>query len=354
MIVDLPDTTTSKVSKMIMTLREQGGVTALGRVLTLVVVTTSGLEEEAIGAANDASREHPCRIIVLAGADARADAGVGAVEGADAVAHPGTAARSGTAGSQAAGHRLDAQIRVGGDAGASEVIVLRGYGRLAREDESLIAALLLPDAPIVAWWPHGVPENGRETSIGAIAHRRITDSANDPDPRAALERIHSTYRAGDTDLAWTRLTNWRIRLAAALDHIDPSTVLAAEVEGAPDSPSPLLMAAWLGAALDVPVAAIAGPVQTGLRSVRLILRSGEIRLKRPGHAAAELAHPGQPAQRITLPRRSLRDCLAEELRRLDPDPVFGEVLAAVGRVTVEHDGGKPAGAAEQRDSLVPA
>ena len=72
MIVDLPDTTTSKISKKIMALREQGGVIALGRVLTLVVVTKSGLEEEAIEAANEASREHPCRIIVLA--DAGADA----------------------------------------------------------------------------------------------------------------------------------------------------------------------------------------------------------------------------------------------------------------------------------------
>ncbi len=65
MIVDLPDTTTSKISKKITALREQGGVIALGRVLTLVVVTRSGLEEETIEAANEASREHPCRISVL-------------------------------------------------------------------------------------------------------------------------------------------------------------------------------------------------------------------------------------------------------------------------------------------------
>ena len=154
MIVDLPDTTTSKISKKLMSLREQGGVIALGRVLTLVVVTRSGLEEEAIEAANEASREHPCRIIVLADAGAEAP------------------------------NRLDAQIRVGGDAGASEVIVLRGYGELAHESESLVAALLLPDAPIVAWWPHGAPENACETSVGRIAHRRITDSANEPDPQA--------------------------------------------------------------------------------------------------------------------------------------------------------------------------
>ncbi|MEC5201006.1 glucose-6-phosphate dehydrogenase assembly protein OpcA [Arthrobacter sp. PL16] len=66
MIVELPDTTTSKVSKELMSMRERGGVVALGRVLTLVVITKSGYEEQAIDAANEASREHPCRIIVLA------------------------------------------------------------------------------------------------------------------------------------------------------------------------------------------------------------------------------------------------------------------------------------------------
>jgi len=29
---------------------------------------------------------------------------------------------------------------------------------------------------------------------------------------------------------------------------------------------------------------------------------------------------------ISLPRKSLRDCLAEELRRLDPDDLFGDVV----------------------------
>ncbi len=296
MIVDLPDTTTSKISKKIMALREQGGVIALGRVLTLVVVTRSGLEEEAIEAANEASREHPCRIIVLADAGASAPT------------------------------RLDAQIRVGGDAGASEVILLRGYGELAEESESLVAALLLPDAPIVAWWPHGAPRNACQTSIGSIAHRRITDSANETDPAAALENIRRTYKAGDTDLAWTRLTNWRIQLAAALDQVDDSPVTAVTVEGASDSPTTTLLAAWLTLALDVPVTIVADPAGTGIRRVRLTRPGGDIQLFRPGLTIAELTQPGQPEQRISLPRRSLKDCLAEELRRLDPDEVFGEVI----------------------------
>lgn len=316
MIVDLPDTTTSKVSKKIQSLREPGGVTALGRVLTLVVVTKSGLEKEAIEAANEASREHPCRIIILTNAGATAP------------------------------DRLDAQIRVGGDAGASEVIVLRGYGQLAQESESLIAALLLPDVPIVAWWPHGVPDSAGQTSIARIAHRRITDSANDPNPQAALEYVRSTYRAGDTDLAWTRLTNWRIQLAAVLDQGDGTPITAVTVEGASDSPSTILLAAWLGLALDAPVATVAHPAGTGIRGVHLSRATGDIRLIRPGVTVAELTQPGQPAQRVSLPRRTLQDCLAEELRRLDPDEVFGETVRSLGtsRMNQESSVTLPAGA----------
>lgn len=300
MIVDLPETTTSKITKRIVKMREQGGVTALGRVLTLVVVTTAGLEEEAIEAANDASREHPCRIIVLV------DAGAGAPT------------------------RLDAQIRVGGDAGASEVIVLYGYGELAGESESLIAALLLPDAPIVAWWPHGAPKNASETSIGRIAHRRITDSAYEAEPQAALKNICRTYKSGDTDLAWTRLTNWRIQLAAVLDQAGSTPITAVTVEGASDSPSTILLAAWLHRALGTAVTIVSNPAGTGVRGVQLSRPSGDIRLFRPGRTVAELTQPGQPAQRISLPRRTLADCLAEELRRLDPDEVFGETVRSLG------------------------
>ncbi|MCC2660438.1 MAG: OpcA protein, partial [Arthrobacter sp.] len=144
--------------------------------------------------------------------------------------------------------------------------------------------------------------------------------------QVALENIRNTYKAGDTDLAWTRLTNWRIQLAAVLDQVDPSPVTAVAVEGASDSPSTILLAAWLTLSLDAPVTIVADPAGTGIRRVRLSRASGDVQLFRPGLSVAELTQPGQPAQRISLPRRSLRDCLAEELRRLDPDEVFGEVI----------------------------
>ncbi|MEG2578903.1 MAG: OpcA protein, partial [Glutamicibacter sp.] len=41
---------------------------------------------------------------------------------------------------------------------------------------------------------------------------------------------------------------------------------------------------------------------------------------------AHLYLPGSAPQRISLPRRSVAECLAEEMRRLDADDVFGEVI----------------------------
>ena len=65
---------------------------------------------------------------------------------------------------------------------------------------------------------------------------------------------------------------------------------------------------------------------SGIHGVRLERPSGTIVLERLIPNVATLTQPDQPDHDISLPRRSLRDCLAEELRRLDPDDLFGEVV----------------------------
>jgi glucose-6-phosphate dehydrogenase assembly protein OpcA len=65
-IIDLTDTTTTDVDKKLGELRESGGAVALGRVLTVVIVTDDDDLELAVSAANEASREHPMRVIVIA------------------------------------------------------------------------------------------------------------------------------------------------------------------------------------------------------------------------------------------------------------------------------------------------
>jgi len=301
MIVDLPDTTTAKISKALVRIREEGGAVALGRVLTLIIAAELGNEENAIEAANDASREHPMRVIVLS------------TQSEGAAAHE---------------PRVDAEIRVGGDAVASDVIVLRAYGDAASDPESLVTGLLLPDAPVVAWWPGEAPAVPAESPLGRIAYRRITDASAQPDPQAALTRICSTYRPGDTDFAWTRLTLWRAQLAAVLDQPPYEPITAVSVSGALDSPSTTLLAAWLQLQLQVPVdyELTSGQHANGIRGVHLTRASGVISLEREVPGIATLTQSGQPVQDLTLKRRSLRDCLSDELRRLDPDELYGEVI----------------------------
>lgn len=302
MIVDLPDTTTSSVSKTLVKIREEGGAVALGRVLTLVIATSLGEEEEAIEAANDASREHPMRVIVLS-------------------KNPDPSVKEEP--------RLDAQIRVGGDAGASEVILLRAYGDTASDEDGLVTSLLLPDAPVVVWWPTHGPSEPSTSPLGKIAQRRITDAASAANPVQALKDLGMHYAPGDTDFAWTRLTLWRAQLAAVLDQPPFEPVDAVTVSGSSDSPSTELLAAWLQLALEVRVdMEITSPVHgsSGIHGVRLDRASGSVELERVTPGVATLVQPNQPTHDISLPRRNLRDCLAEELRRLDPDDLFGEVV----------------------------
>jgi glucose-6-phosphate dehydrogenase assembly protein OpcA len=314
-IVDLPSTTTADIAKRLVRLRADTGSMALSRVLTLIVVVDEGDADAAIEIANDASRQHPCRIIVV------------------------------VAGNRRGGARLDGQIRVGGDAGASEVVVLRLYGRLAAHGRAVVTPLLLADSPIVAWWPVQGPKEPSTDPIGAMAQRRVTDTANAPgSPRTALRHLADGYADGDSDLAWSRITLWRGLLAAALDQPPYEPVTAATVVAATDSPSGDLLAGWLAVQLRCPVTIARSRNRSGIISVRLERASGTVDLVRPldGNTAT-LSQPGQPVRTLALAHRGDAECLADELRRLDPDEVYRDALVkGLGTCTVSR---QPASAA---------
>jgi len=296
MIIDLPDTTTNAVNKRLVRLRDEGGAIALGRVLTLVVIARESDVETSIEAANDASREHPCRVVVVAPASRRT------------------------------GARLDAQIRVGGDAGASEVVVLRTSGPLLEHADTLVMPLLLPDAPIVVWWPGEPPASPDDDPVGAMAQRRITDSITAKDPEAILEVLATTYGPGDSDLAWARVTLWRGLIAAALDQPPYDPVTSVTVEGQAKHTSLDLLAAWLGQKLRCPTSVVRRRGAEAITRVTLERKSGPIVLDRPDGRTVTISQPGKPDRRVALPIRTLSEALIEELRRLDPDEVYGEVL----------------------------
>lgn len=302
MIVDLPNTTTAKIGKQLQDLRETGGVVALGRVLSLLVETNAQDLEKSIAIANGASKLHPSRIIVIS-RDPKVPS------------------------------RLDAEIRVGGDAGASEVIVLRAAGEVLSSIESLVNGLLLPDAPIVSWWPGQCSSNPGTTELGQITGRRITDSAAQSHPVEFLLELANNYRPGDGDMAWTRITLWRSQLAALLDEHQNLKALSARVFGSKNSPSAHLFAKWielkLGVATEV-VSEYQGSEVSGVGGLELRFDEGTLSIHRTGQIGI-INQPGSPESTVYLPQRSDLDCLVEDLRFLGEDLAYAEVLKALAK-----------------------
>ncbi|MGW1159887.1 glucose-6-phosphate dehydrogenase assembly protein OpcA [Streptomyces sp. NPDC002513] len=299
MKIDLTDTTASKINKALVEGRRAIGTPAVGMVLTLVIVTDEENAYDALRAANDASREHPSRTLVV-------------------VKRVSRSPRDRTS------SRLDAEVRVGAEAGTGETVVLRLYGEVVHHADSVVLPLLLPDAPVVVWWPVNAPLDPANDPLGALAQRRVTDSYTAEAPVRELSARADAYTPGDTDLSWTRITPWRSMLAAALDQVT-CKVKAVEVEGEEFNPSCELLAMWLADRLDVPVkrSLSAGP---GLTAVRLDTSCGAIVLDRADGALATLSIEGQPDRAVALKRRDTSELIAEELRRLDPDDTYAAAL----------------------------
>lgn len=297
-MIRLEDTSGGEISRAIAEERHRMGSPATGMVLTMLILSDEEYASDATEAAVLSARQHPMRILTL-------------------IPRPGRGP-----------DQIDAQVMVGGDDGPGEVAIVRLRGDRSSHANSVVIPLLLPDTPVVSWWPTDPPPVPADDPIGRHCQRRITDLATAADPAAAILERRAGYIPGDCDLAWTRLTSWRSALASLLD--DGATVVrAARVEAEVDNPSALLLAAWLRWALgiDVEFAVADGP---GITEVSLDTPQGAITLTRPDGSVATLTRPGVPESTIALPRRGLPDLLSEELRRLDPDEVYGDVLASIG------------------------
>ncbi|TQK43765.1 glucose-6-phosphate dehydrogenase assembly protein OpcA [Streptomyces sp. SLBN-118] len=312
MKIDLTDTTSGKINKSLVQGRRAIGTPAVGMVLTLVIVTDEENAYDALRAANEASREHPSRTLVVIKRVSRS---------------PRDRAKA----------RLDAEVRVGADAGTGETVVLRLYGEVVNHAQSVVLPLLLPDAPVVAWWPVNSPTDPASDPLGALAQRRVTDTYASERPVDELTARAEAYTPGDTDLSWTRITPWRSMLAAALDQVT-CEVTSVEVEGEEFNPSCELLAMWLADRLNVPVkrSLSSGP---GLTAVRMETSTGQIVLGRPDGSLATLSIQGQPDRAVALKRRETAELIAEELRRLDPDDTYASALRfGVDRLADGEDG----------------
>lgn len=289
-MIELTDTNAAEIAAQFVKARIQAGSPAMGMVMTVVVVVSEENAERAMDAAQAASHEHPARVLGVI---------LGSPRGA---AH------------------VRAQVSIG-DGWTGETALIRLSGEVVKHPESVVLPLLLPDSPVVAWWPADHPDNPATDPIGRLAQRRITDAAFVT--RGKIKALHAqcaAYADGNTDLAWTRITPWRAMLAAALDQ-QPLAVTGVRVEAERVSPSADLLGAWLNDRLRVPVERSTSP-GPGITEVTMETREGPIRITRHDGKLAMFSSPGQPDRPVALRRRDLPELLAEELRRLDEDDIY--------------------------------
>jgi glucose-6-phosphate dehydrogenase assembly protein OpcA len=295
MLIDLTDTTTAAIRAALRKVRDELGGPTTGVVLNLIIMTDESRQHDANRAAAQASREHPCRVLAII-----------------------SRGSTGTS-------RLDAEIR-SGDGAAGQTVLLRLYGPMSLHPDSVVMPLLVPDTPVVTWWPGAAPDVPSGESLGALAQRRVTDAAQASAPEEVLRTLAGSYRPGDTDMSWTRATPWRSLLAATVDQTDDA-IHGGVVFAEESNPTADLLAAWLSTRLRVPFVreVTAGP---GITGVSFTVDNGDITISRPDGRTATLSRPGQPDRHVALHRRDTAELLAEELRRLNPDEIYGEALVA--------------------------
>ncbi len=299
-MIELTDTNSSGIAAQFLRARRKAGSPAMGMVMTLIFVVDEEHAEAAMDAARAASREHPARVLGLILGNGR---GAG---------------------------RIDAQVGIG-SGWTGETAMIRLSGEVTKHPESVVLPLLLPDSPVVIWWPTNAPEKPGEDPLGRFATRRITDAAATPRGKAkALLTQCRSYSPGNTDLAWTRITPWRALLASALDQ-NPGKVTAGSVTAERVSPSADLLAAWLTDRLRIKVErrTSKGP---GITCVTLRTKNGDVSIQRPDGRLASLSSPGQPDRPVALRRRELAELLGEELRRLDEDDIYADTVKKMAKL----------------------
>src|SRR3954452_4392926 len=171
MMIALSDTDSAGIAAEFVKARTRAGSPAMGMVLTMVVVADEEDADRAMEMAREASHEHPARVLGVILGDARGDS------------------------------QVDAQVG-SGSGWTGETALIRLTGEVAKHPESVVLPLLLPDSPVVVWWPHDAPPDPAADPLGRLGQRRITDSAAVSRNRSrVLARHCATHSAGDTDLA---------------------------------------------------------------------------------------------------------------------------------------------------------
>ncbi|HEU5100285.1 MAG TPA: glucose-6-phosphate dehydrogenase assembly protein OpcA [Roseiflexaceae bacterium] len=263
-----------------------------------------------------------------------------------------------------------------------EQISIEARGAAVDRVPGTLLPLLLPDVPVMLWWPRGEPsDDPRFLKFADYVDRVIVDSATFAKPEAGLVRLAALLspdtsnrsagpgaanwsagaNAAISDLAWSRLTPWRELTAQFFDapalvpHLSEITRVTLEYEahagGPADRSQALLLLGWLAARLGwAPGDAMSE--RSGITTLGMVAANGE-------PIAVEL-HPAAPADdlldrlsaltiecrraRFNVARDAAPDCAVARsevegmqpiqrkvrLERLDEASLIGEELRLLG------------------------
>lgn len=310
MIITLPETSTSEIASTLLQARDNYSL-ATGRVLTLLVAASETDDVDSILlSVREATRQHPARVLVMLLGDASGET------------------------------KMDAECVLTADAGASEMVVMHLSGELTRNVDSLVTPLLLPDTPIAAWWPTTAPAFPAQAPLGKLAERRITTARRNVSGNVLL-RLANGYSEGDSDMMWSRITPWRGIVASAVDRHYGEDITAVTICGPVDNPSVDIAAGWLASCLGVEVTRGPAPdaseiiENVPITELRLTYERGDIVVSVMDEHSVRVSVPGSPDSYVAMTARSDAECLAEELRHLDPDAAYARALVGLSHVSAQ-------------------
>jgi glucose-6-phosphate dehydrogenase assembly protein OpcA len=280
-----------------------------------------------------------------------------------------------------------------------EQITIEARGTAVDRVAGTLLPLLVPDVPVMLWWPRGEPAGDpRFLKFADIVDRVIVDSATFAAPEAGLARmaallnpdegrgVHDGGQSGAgttiSDLSWSRLTPWRELTAQFFDapalvpHLAEITRVTVDYEAhagaAADRSQALLLVGWLAARLgwrtsgppseqldsatlhlasatgepivvDLRPAAPADDALDRLSALAIECRRARFTIARddaPDCAVARSEIAGmQPIQRkVRLERLDEAELIGEELRLLGHDQTFEAVLKVTAGLIAQASG----------------
>jgi len=237
---------------------------------------------------------------------------------------------------------------------ATEQVLLHAHGPIAEHLASIVSPLLIPDLPVMLWWPVR-PQFGDPLfqELTNLSDRLIVDSGQ-LDPAHDLTRLLAVAagaraRCAIGDFNWARLLPWRELVAECFDppavrpYLDvvKGFVIWSGAEG-PDVQA-RLMAGWLvsrlrSAGVEPTVELHRDP---GHRSplVRIVLTAGDAGSgpvqftvgREPGGQLSTATRRGGedfPGRTVRVGEKSAAELLAMELTLTGHDPTYEAALAA--------------------------